>query len=159
VSIREVGSLDRFITTRVPVLAGWADDSLWRIRALGVVSGVYGAIAIGMLISALAIGGGPPSLALSFGSLPFLVCSGVTASLRAWFKRQGGAAASHPITLSREAKELVRTVMTHLAGKSLRWRGTDHSMIPIADGRQSEAILSPELCNGYGVIHTASGVL
>jgi hypothetical protein len=140
----EVGPLDRFITTRVPTLAGWGDDSLWRIRALGVVSRVYGIIAIGLLIGALAIGGGPPSLALSFMSLPFLVGSGVTASLQAWFKRLAGATTAHPITLSPEAKELVRTLMTHLAGKSLRWRGTDHSVIRIAHGRRSEDLLSPD---------------
>jgi len=143
-SISEVGPLDRFITTRVPALAGWGDDSLWRIRTLGIVSRVHGIIAIGLLIGALAIGGGPPSLALSFMSLPFLVGSGVTASLRAWFKRLAGSAAAHPITLSPAAKELVRTLMTHLAGTSLRWRGTDQSVIRIAHGQRSEDLLSPD---------------
>src|SRR5579871_5483061 len=108
---REVESLDRFITTRAPALAGWVHP--WhRIQVLGFVSGLYGVIGIGSLIGALAAGGGPASLVLFGQSVLFLTGSGIFAGVRSWLKRRASAETVLPITLTPEATELVRSLVT-----------------------------------------------
>jgi hypothetical protein len=150
-SNREVGSLDRFITTRAPALAGWIDPRR-RVRALGIVSGAYGVIGIGSLIGALAAGGGPPSLALFGQSVLFLAGSGIIAGVRSWLKQRAGAETALPIPLTPEAKELVRSLVTHLEGWPLGRRRLRHRLRRLmqqgvtrtAHDRRCEDVLSPE---------------
>ena len=150
-SNREVGSLDRFIITRAPTLAGWVDPRR-RIRALGIVSGAYGVVGIGSLIGALTAGGGTPSLALLGQSVLFLSGSGIIAGVRSWLKERAGAETALPIMLTPEAKALVRSLVTHLEGwplgprlrrRRLR-RMMQQGVARTAHDRRSEDLLSSE---------------
>jgi hypothetical protein len=150
-SNREVGSLDRFVNARAPVLAGVIDDSQ-RVLGMTIVAAVYGAVGLGCLFGALAAVPGGHALELAIEGAGLLTFSGAFAIARNWVKRRVTAEYTTHVRLTPEARKLVRTLITHLEGwtgsRRRRRRRLRHAMkrglLRVLHDRRCEDVLSPE---------------
>lgn len=108
---REVSSLDRFVTTRGPVLAGVVDDSR-RLLVLAIVSTVYGVLGAGFVAGAVASG----ALPFAINGGVFLVTGGVTSGIRLWLKSRLKPEQTPRVKLTPEATDLLRSLIAHVQG-------------------------------------------
>lgn len=146
-SHRQISSLDRFVSARAPLLAGFVDEAR-RLLGMSIVAGTYGVVGMGILIAGLATGNSPEAL----GGALLLIPSGVMAGARALVKRRLKLEPLPHVRLTPEAKTLLRMLITHLTGwplgrlrrrRSLR-RAMRRGLLPALHDRRCEDVLTPE---------------
>lgn len=147
-SNREVSSLDRFVTTRGPVLAGLADDS-GRLRTMTILSTFYAVVGASFFAGAAAFDGGALAMAATGGL--FLATSGLLGGIRLWLKSRLQPEETTRAELTPDANELLRALIHHLQGRTfgrrrrrrLR-RAMQRGMTDPERTQRCEAILTPE---------------
>lgn len=144
----EVSSLDRFVITRGPVLAGLADDS-GRLRAMTIISGLYAMVGAGSVAGAATIDGAALGMAVAGGI--FLATSGLLGGIRLWLKSRLKPEQTTRAELTPEADDLLRSLIHHLQGRTFGVRGRRRlrramrrGMTGPARTQRCEGLLTPE---------------
>jgi hypothetical protein len=147
-SNREVSSLDRFVTTRGPILADIVSDSR-RLLVMTILSTLYGVVGTGFIAGAAAGGDAVLPLAITGGIC--LATGGLVGGIRAWLKFRLKPEQTTRAELTAEAKELLCALIDHVQGRTFgrgRRRRLREAMrrgiTNPARTQRSEDLLAPE---------------
>lgn len=146
---REVSSLDRFVITRAPVLAGIVDDS-GRLLVMAILSTVYAIAGAAFVAGAAVLPAAALPLALNGGF--FLATGGLLGGIRFWLKSRLKPEHTTRTELTTEARELLCDLIAHVQGwpfgrhmrRRLLRRAMRRGTTDPARSQRCEDVLSPE---------------
>lgn len=112
--LAEPSSLDRFLSQRGLVLGGVSNRAR-QVRVLGILSPVYGSLAVGLTAAGL-FASGPAALPLLLNGLGWIVATAAVGGAGLWMRRRVRAEQSTEVQLTPEARKLMQVLIAHLHG-------------------------------------------